>query len=122
MRRRARRSPARFLAPLALIAVVVALLAIINGSDTNAGSAATDTPTLTTPGVANTTSGHKSKTSTVKSTTTNAAGSPKTYTVVVGDTLGSIATKTGVSLDQIQTLNPDVDPHAMVAGQVIKLR
>jgi LysM repeat protein len=119
-RRRARRSPARFLGPLALIAVVVAFLAIVSGSGTNSGSSPTDTSTNTTP-----TASHKTgakKKSTVKSTTQTTAQGPKTYTVVVGDTLGAIATKTGVSLDQIQTLNPDVDPHAMVAGQVIKLR
>jgi len=46
----------------------------------------------------------------------------KTYTVQVGDTLGGIADKTGVSLARIQELNPNVDPHAMVAGQQIRLK
>jgi LysM repeat protein len=45
-----------------------------------------------------------------------------TYTVKVGDTLGAIAAKTGVPLARIQALNPDVDPHAMVAGQQIRLK
>ena len=39
-----------------------------------------------------------------------------------GDTLGGIAAKTGVSLTRIQELNPNVDPHAMVAGQQIRLK
>jgi LysM repeat protein len=42
--------------------------------------------------------------------------------VQVGDTLGGIASKTGVPLTTIQSLNPNVDPHAMVAGQKIKLK
>jgi LysM repeat protein len=50
------------------------------------------------------------------------SGSNASYTVQVGDTLGGIADKTGVPLDQIQTLNPNVDPHAMTAGQKIKLK
>ena len=47
---------------------------------------------------------------------------PRTYRVQVGDTLGGIADKTGVPLDRIEELNPDVDPQAMTAGQRIKLR
>jgi LysM repeat protein len=42
--------------------------------------------------------------------------------VQVGDTLGGIAGKTGVALTRIEELNPAVDPHAMTAGQKIKLR
>ena len=38
-----------------------------------------------------------------------------------GDTLTVIADKTGVSLETIQRLNPDVDPQALQTGQRLKL-
>ena len=117
MGKRTRRSPARFLAPLALIAVVVALLMIVNNSSTNKSSSSP----LTTPTTTTTSTAKKSKTTSATSTTRTSSSS-RTYTVQVGDTLGGIASKTGVPLDQIQTLNPNVDPHAMVTGQKIRLR
>jgi LysM repeat protein len=44
------------------------------------------------------------------------------YTVKRGDNLGTIAEKTGVSIDELEALNPDVDPQALIAGQRLKLR
>lgn len=44
------------------------------------------------------------------------------YVVQTGDTLGSIAAKTGVSVNKLQQLNPHLDPQALVSGQRIKLR
>jgi LysM repeat protein len=44
------------------------------------------------------------------------------YTVKRGDSLGAIAEKTGVSIEELQALNPDVDPQALIAGQRLKLR
>ncbi|HEY6780051.1 MAG TPA: LysM domain-containing protein [Thermoleophilaceae bacterium] len=44
------------------------------------------------------------------------------YTVKTGDTLGAIAEQTGVSVEQLQELNPELDPQALVSGQRIKLR
>jgi LysM repeat protein len=38
-----------------------------------------------------------------------------------GDVLSSIAEKTGVSLQRLQELNPDVDASALRAGQKLKL-
>ncbi len=119
MNQRTRRSLARFLAPLALIAVVVAFLAIVSGSGGGSNSNGSGT-TLTTSSVAQPSKTKKAATKTAA--TTKPAGGAKAYTVQVGDTLGSIADKTGVTLERIQALNPDVDPHAMVAGQKIKLK
>ena len=45
-----------------------------------------------------------------------------TYTVKVNDTLGGIAEETGVSVETLLELNPDLDPQALVSGQKIKLR
>ncbi|MBV9214049.1 MAG: LysM peptidoglycan-binding domain-containing protein, partial [Actinobacteria bacterium] len=44
------------------------------------------------------------------------------YVVQTGDTLATIASKTGVSVDRLQQLNPQLDPQALVSGQQIKLR
>ena len=44
------------------------------------------------------------------------------YTVKTGDTLGAIAEKTGLTVERLQELNPELDPQALVSGQKIKLR
>ncbi len=46
----------------------------------------------------------------------------KTYTVQTGDTLTSIAHKTGVPVAEILALNPEVDPQILIAGQTLQLR
>ena len=113
-----RRSPARILAPLALAVFALVFFAILLGSgsggDESSGggkSAATTTS--------------KSRTSTTSKKGTTAAR-PKTgkatYTVKVGDTLGGISQSTGVPVEKLLELNPDLDPQALVSGQKIKLR
>lgn len=58
-------------------------------------------------------------------TPTPAAGEPgvcgETYTVVDGDTMFGIAGKCGVSADDLQSANPDVDPHSLHVGDVLTL-
>lgn len=44
------------------------------------------------------------------------------YVVQNGDTLTSIARKTGVSVSRIQELNPEVDPQILISGEKLKLR
>ena len=44
------------------------------------------------------------------------------YVVQTGDTLGGIAAKTGVSIETLQELNPNVDPQALTSGQRLKLK
>lgn len=44
------------------------------------------------------------------------------YVVQAGDTLGGIAEKTGVSVEKLQELNPNVDPQALTSGQRLKLK
>ena len=121
MDQRTRRSPARFLAPLALIAVLVAFLAIVTNSGDSGG--VTTTPETNTSAATTSTTTTKKKAD-VKVKKKAAAGEDdgKTYTVQVGDTLGGIADKTGVPLDRIEELNPNVDPHAMTTGQEIRLK
>lgn len=64
-----------------------------------------------------------------RTTTTPPAKTPRqsrrkrrNYTVKAGDTLGGIAEKTGVTVERLLVLNPQLDPQALVAGQRIKLR
>jgi LysM repeat protein len=99
---------------LALIAVLIAFMAIITSSG-GGGSNSSGTSSSTTP-AANT-----SKTSS-KTAARRAHHHSRYYTVHAGDTLGGIASKTGVSLDTIQSLNPSVDPSAMTTGQKIRIR
>lgn len=47
---------------------------------------------------------------------------PATYEVKSGDTLISIAHRMGVTVRQIEELNPEVDPQILVAGEQLKLR
>jgi hypothetical protein len=47
---------------------------------------------------------------------------PRFYVVQNGDTLTSIARKTGVPVDRIEALNPGVDPQILVSGDKLKLR
>lgn len=44
------------------------------------------------------------------------------YVVQNGDTLTSIANKTGVSVNRLQELNPAVDPQILISGEKLKLR
>lgn len=46
----------------------------------------------------------------------------KSYVVQPGDTLSAIAHETGVSIANLQRLNPDVDPQILIAGDRLKLR
>ena len=54
------------------------------------------------------------------------SGRPKTnkkkYEVEEGDTLTTISRKTGIPVDTLERLNPDLDPQALQLGQEIKLR
>ena len=47
---------------------------------------------------------------------------PKFYVVQPGDSLSLIAEKTGVSLDRLQELNPDIDPQLLASGERLRLR
>jgi LysM repeat protein len=47
---------------------------------------------------------------------------PKVYEVQSGDTLTSIAHKTGVPVATIIQLNPGVDPQILIAGERLKLK
>ncbi|MEA2469874.1 MAG: hypothetical protein QOE38_873 [Thermoleophilaceae bacterium] len=115
---RRRRSPLRILAPVALIAFGVALALVISsankagsGGGTSAGKAekARDLGTSTT---SSRTRKHSSRGKLPK----------RIYIVQDGDTLGSIAAKTGVPVARLQELNPNLDQFSLQTGQRIKIR
>jgi len=110
MSRRSRRSPLRVLAPLALVAFVIAFLVVLSNSGVSHDSGGGTTPPSTTPTGSSTTR------------TTSRFAHRRTYTVRAGDTLGAIAIKTGVSVTNLEDLNPGLDPEGLVAGQKLKLR
>ena len=45
----------------------------------------------------------------------------KTYTVKAGDTASGIAEKSGVDLETLMALNPELDPATLSPGQKIRL-
>ena len=102
------RSPARFLAPLALVAFAFALFSILGGGGGGGG----EQP-------ANTTS-EPAATATA-TPTRDAKRKRKVYVVKPGDTPSGIAEKTGVSLEQLEKANPDLDPQLLAPGQRIRL-
>lgn len=101
-REMAARSPARFLAPLALIAAIVGVAIVVAASRPGGTTTArsVDQPI------------HRAH-----------AAKPRKrfYVVQSGDNLTVIATKTGVGLDRLQSLNPGVDPQALHVGERLKL-
>jgi hypothetical protein len=46
----------------------------------------------------------------------------RTYTVQSGDTLGSIAAKTGTTVATLERLNPGITPTALRVGQKIRVQ
>ena len=108
---RRRRSPARLLAPVALLLVagsVGYVLANYTGTDDDGGEETSDRPAQQRP------------------RQDGPEQQPRRrrafYRVKLNDTLGLIAEKTDVPVERLQELNPELDPQNLVVGQRIKLR
>ena len=102
------RSPARIFAPLSLVACAIAVLVIVNhNSNSDSGGSTSSNPPAATSTVGTTKHGTKK--------------TRKHYIVKQGDVLSAIAVKTGVSLDTLIRLNPNVDAQTLHAGQKLKL-
>ena len=100
------RSPLRLLAPVALIVATLAFFVILTGSGDDEGRSGSGTAVQRTD-----TGGDRR----------DGGSQPETYEVQSGDTLDAISAETGVSVERIQALNPDVDPQSLIAGQELKL-
>ena len=97
------RLAARVLAPLAIVACLVAVAAVIS---------------------ANTSSSEEegSKRAPRTQQVDRKKDLPEEYVVEPGDTVSGIAEETGVSVDALLRLNPDLDPQTLNSGETIKLR
>jgi LysM repeat protein len=102
---RAKRYFARLLAVLALIAVAIAIVVIVSNANLNSKES----------------NGNK-KSGTHAKKHKKHRTKAKTYTIKSGDTLTSIAHKTGIPISEIQALNPEVDPQILTAGETLKLK
>jgi LysM repeat protein len=99
----------RLLAPIAIIAVAVAVYLVVHGTVDNH-----HTVTQTRNG-ANATQPHH--------THSHKHSDRSTYYVVKpGDTLSAIAARTGVSLAVLEQLNPNISPNALQTGNRLRLR
>ena len=100
---------ARLLAPLALAAVAVGVYLIVHST------VAKQTTTVTRSGTTLRPTGRHHR---------KPKATAKFYVVKSGDTLSSIAVKTGVPLGRLTTLNPSVStpPYSLQTGQRLRLR
>jgi LysM repeat protein len=107
-------SPLRLLAPAALIVFVIAGLLILVSAGGSGGSKSDRSATKA-----------ERRDLGLKGRQAASGGSrlPRgVYVVRTGDTLEGIAQKTGVTVERLQELNPNLDPQALVSGQRLKLR
>jgi LysM repeat protein len=111
-RRKPRPGAARYLAPAAFLAGVTIAVLLVNAG-LNGRKADT---TTTVPGPVTHT---QSTTTTTKGKLTRAK---RFYTVQTGDTFGSIASRVGISITQLQALNPGVSSNALQVGQRLRVK
>jgi spore germination protein YaaH len=97
------RSRGRFLAPIALAATIAGTYVIVHQGLAHKHHAATP---------------HTATNSQTRHQVTGA----RFYNVRPGDSLTSIAGKTGISIATIRNLNPRIDPNSLQPGQRLRLR
>lgn len=105
---------ARFLALAALIAAVIAVIVVASNTDLHSHSKGGN-------GNGNG-NGAKQARAHKQRAKKRPRTKAKTYEVQSGDTLISIAQKTGLTVSELQALNPEVDPQTLIAGEVLKLQ
>jgi LysM repeat protein len=103
---------ARYGAPAAFLAGVTIAVLLVH-------SALNHSSTTTTATVATTAQAHGHTTTTKKSKRKKAV--KRFYTVESGDTYGTIASKVGISVDRLQSLNPGVSSNALRVGQKLRV-
>ena len=99
---------ARVVAVLALIAAFVLVVFVIATTGGGSGNDEDDSPEVEEV------SGPTAK--------GRRAAEEGVWIVKEGDTLAQISSETAIDVDEIQALNPDLDPQALIQGQRIALR
>jgi LysM domain len=109
---RSRRSPARLLAPVALIVTLVAVALVVSNSTGNDDSGGGDDGNATRTAEPRPQQQERQQQRPQRTF----------YRVRLNDTLGLIAEQTGVPVEQLEALNPELDPQNLIVGQRIRLR
>jgi LysM repeat protein len=102
---------ARLIAPLAFFGAATIFIILIQAGLSGGNDAAPTTPAT----------GPTASATTTAPTTDTGPKKKKSYRVKNGDTLESIAAKFNTTVDDLLTLNPDVDPLALSPGQKIRV-
>lgn len=110
---------ARVLAVAALLVGVFAVLSVLTASDSGGGSRERSG---TTAAQSDSVRSDETSTAEDRSGETPKAPAQATYKVKPGDSFAAIAEATGVDVDTLAELNPDVDPRALQPGQKLKLK
>jgi LysM repeat protein len=116
------RTPARVIAPLAIVAFGIALLLIVASAGGGDDESSTKSATQQEQRDLELAKEKRRRQKAADRQDTQAKLPQDVYVVKTGDTLGSIAEKTGIPVETLQELNPELDPQALVSGQKIKLR
>jgi hypothetical protein len=106
---RRRRRPAHLLAPVALVLAVGAVGYVIASSTGSGSDGGSGTP-------------ERSEQRPRQGDQQRQRRQRTFYRVKLNDTLGLIAEKTDVAVEQLEALNPELDPQNLVVGQRIRLR
>jgi LysM repeat protein len=107
-----RRRLAHAAAPVLFLAVVTAAVLLVRSGLHAGQSGTTSTPRVTTPAA----------TTTVAHTKRRRPSGARFYTVQTGDTFGSISSKTGVPVSELERLNPGISSNALQIGQKLRVK
>ena len=116
-----RQSSLRLLAPAALaVFAVVFLIVVITSLGGEEDTSSSGRPAATTATERDAAARRRER----RRTNAGSRGSSNArfYRVRAGDNLALIAERTGIPLEDLRTLNPDLDPQGLVTGQRIRLR
>jgi LysM repeat protein len=107
---------ARYAAPAAfLVAATIAIVLVRSGLE--GGGDQSNTPTRTSA-----VSTTRTRTTTTERTTTTKRPRRRFYRIQSGDTLATVASEFGTTVEQLLVLNPNVNPNALAIGQKIRVR
>jgi spore germination protein YaaH len=112
-------APAAFLLALT-IGVLLVRAALGGGGGGNDGVTALTGRTATTARTTTATT-TRATTAVASSDAGPTAEETRVYTIESGDTLETVAAKSGTSVDELLRLNPGIDPHALRIGQKVRI-